>query len=123
MKIGIFGINIGSVANPDSMWEIVRKSEEVGMESIWTGEHVIIPHDYKSRYPYNDGGKLAAKEETNFVDPLITLSHIAGQTNPNIMPWSPAPSASTPWAMSGDCCLRLTSTAQLLESNCKSASV
>ncbi len=80
MKIGIFGINIGGESVARKMLPLAQKAEEVGVESVWTGEHVIVPVDYASRYPYSSDGKLPASPETNFVDPLIALTHIAAQT-------------------------------------------
>ncbi len=47
---------------------------------MWTFEHVIVPVDYKSKYPYSPNGKMGATPETNFIDPLIALTAIAAQT-------------------------------------------
>ena len=52
----------------------------MGFESVWTGEHVAIPQDYVSRYPYNNSGKIGVPMETPFTDPLITLSFVAAHT-------------------------------------------
>ena len=55
-------------------------AESAGVESVWTFEHVIVPVDYKSKYPYSPNGKMGAAPETNFIDPLIALAVIAAQT-------------------------------------------
>ena len=47
---------------------------------MWTFEHVIVPVDYKSKYPYSPNGKMGAAPETNFIDPLIALAVVAAQT-------------------------------------------
>jgi probable F420-dependent oxidoreductase len=52
----------------------------VGIESAWTFEHVMVPEDYASKYPYSADGKMGARPETNFVDPLIALTAIAANT-------------------------------------------
>ena len=52
----------------------------MGFESVWTGEHVAIPQDYVSRYPYNNTGRIGVPMETPFTDPLITLSFVAAHT-------------------------------------------
>jgi len=80
MKIGLFGINMGHSDAAATLPSLVSKLETVGFESVWTGEHVIIPKDYASRYPYNSSGKLGIPVETPFADPLITLSFIAAHT-------------------------------------------
>ena len=80
MKFGIFGINMDDAASPEAMLAVARKAEEVGMDSVWTAEHVIMPLDYRSRYPFGASGKIPVTPETNFADPLISLAHVAAAT-------------------------------------------
>ena len=79
MKVGLIPVNIG-VANAEQMIHMAQVAESVGVESVWTFEHVIVPIDYKSKYPYSPNGKMGATPETNFIDPLIALTAIATQT-------------------------------------------
>lgn len=79
MKVGIIPFNVG-MRDPDRIVSLVRKAEEVGVESAWTFEHVIVPVDYASRYPYSVEGKMAATPETPFVDPLIAIGFAAAHT-------------------------------------------
>jgi len=80
MKIGIVPINVG-IFEPAQITTIAKKAEEVGVESLWTFEHVIVPEGYDSKYPYSKTGKMPATPETPFVDPLIALAHAAAATN------------------------------------------
>ena len=80
MKISIIPINVG-VSSVDAMIGLARKAEDVGVESLWTFEHAIVPNDYSSKYPYSADGKMGVTPETNFVDPLIALSAIARETS------------------------------------------
>ncbi len=80
MKFGLFGINMDDAASPEAMLAVARKAEEVGMDSVWTAEHVIMPLDYRSRYPFGASGKIPVTPETNFADPLISLAHVAAAT-------------------------------------------
>ncbi len=79
MKFGLVPITIG-VAAPEQMITTAQAAEEAGFESVWTFEHVIVPVDYQSKYPYDKTGKMAAAPETPFVDPLIALTAIAAHT-------------------------------------------
>lgn len=79
MKIGLIPANIGSPTG-ELMIGMAKLAEQVGFESIWTFEHVIIPIDYESKYPYSADGKMGVDPEANFVDPLIALSAIAAST-------------------------------------------
>ena len=80
MKVGIIPINIGVEAG-EQIVQIAQLAEGLGYESVWTFEHVIVPVDYESKYPYNDSGKMGAPPETNFVDPLIALTAVSASTS------------------------------------------
>ncbi len=80
MKFGLIPVNIG-VQSPEQMVELAQLAESLRFESVWTFEHVIVPLDYASKYPYNPTGKMGAAPETNFVDPLIALSVVAQATS------------------------------------------
>ena len=80
MKFGLIPVNIG-VTSIEQMTGVAQLAESCGYESVWTFEHVIIPLEYGSKYPYNDDGKMGIAADSNFIDPLIALSHIAAQTS------------------------------------------
>ncbi len=80
MKIGLIPFNM-AVADARQMVAAAQKAEAIGIESLWTFEHVMIPIDYESKYPYNATGKMGAPPETNLVDPLIALAAIASATS------------------------------------------
>jgi probable F420-dependent oxidoreductase len=79
MKFGLIPVNIGFPA--DMMVGFAQAAEQAGVESLWTFEHVMVPLDYQSQYPYNKSGKMGGPPETSFVDPLIALSVIANATS------------------------------------------
>jgi probable F420-dependent oxidoreductase len=79
MKIGLIPVNIG-VDSAADMIGLAQHAESLGYESVWTFEHVIVPLEYASKYPYNTSGKMGAAPETNFIDPLIALTAIATHT-------------------------------------------
>ena len=79
MKVGIIPVNIG-VQSADQIVQTAQFVESLGYESVWTFEHVVVPVNYESKYPYNKSGNMGAAPETNFVDPLIALSAVAAST-------------------------------------------
>lgn len=79
MKFGLIPVNLG-VQNLEQMIGLAQLAEGCGFESVWTFEHVIVPMDYESKYPYNDSGKMGGPPETVFVDPLIALAAVAAST-------------------------------------------
>lgn len=80
MKIGIIPVNVG-VQSLDQLVGLARHAEAHGVESLWTFEHVVMPEDYASKYPYSPNGKMGIPPETPFIDPLIALTAIAAATS------------------------------------------
>ena len=79
MKVGLaFASSIG--VDGATALEICQRAEAAGFESLWGGEHVILPDDIGSRYPYTADGKIPAEPETPIPDPLIWLAFAAAAT-------------------------------------------
>jgi probable F420-dependent oxidoreductase len=79
MKFGLIPINIG-IDSMEQMTGLAQLAEGAGWESVWTFEHVIIPMEYQSKYPYSADGRMAAAPDMVLIDPLIALSAIAAAT-------------------------------------------
>jgi probable F420-dependent oxidoreductase len=76
MKAGLaFGSSI-AINGADSL-ELCRTAESAGFESVWCGEHVIMPDAIDSKYPYTPDGKIPAEPETPIPDPLVWLGFAA----------------------------------------------
>lgn len=81
MRFGIMFANAGPGVDPDHAVELAQRSEAAGFESLWTVEHVVVPADYQSVYPYSADGKMPGGEDSPIPDPLIWLSYVAGVTS------------------------------------------
>ena len=81
MKIGLIGFNINTAAGSDVV-EIGQLAESIGVESLWTFEHVMIPLEYQSKYPYTADGRMGVAPETTMIDPLIGLTTVAAPPKP-----------------------------------------
>ena len=79
MNFALVPVNVG-VPSTEHMLGTARAAEALGFESVWTFEHVIVPVDYSSKYPYNATGKMGIPPETNFVDPLVAVAVTATVT-------------------------------------------
>lgn len=76
MKVGLaFASSVG--LDPISAIEICKRAEAVGFESVWGGEHVVLPDTIVSKYPYTADGKIPAEPDTQIPDPLIWLAYVA----------------------------------------------
>jgi probable F420-dependent oxidoreductase len=80
MKFGLMYANAGPFAYPEMLAHLATTAERVGVESMWSIEHVVIPVGYKSTYPYDPSGKIPAPEQMPMPDPLISLAYAAALT-------------------------------------------
>jgi probable F420-dependent oxidoreductase len=64
--------------NGDFLAFVARLAEELGFDSIWLPEHVVIPARYESRYPYTKEGLPG---DDQWPDPLACLTYAAAVTN------------------------------------------
>ncbi|MGA9277670.1 LLM class F420-dependent oxidoreductase [Ilumatobacter sp.] len=76
MKFGLAFASSIAQEQDDSL-ELCRRAEASGFESLWGGEHVILPTSIESSYPYTADGKIPAEPETPIPDPLIWLAFAA----------------------------------------------
>jgi probable F420-dependent oxidoreductase len=80
MKFGLMFVNSGPFSNPDLLAHLAQTAEGCGFESLWTVEHVVIPKDYQTPYPYSKSGKIPGGEDVPIPDPLLPLSFAAAVT-------------------------------------------
>ena len=80
MKFGIAFATAGPLANPELFETLVRTADEVGIESIWAVEHVVLPAGFKTKYPYSKDGAFPGGERAPIPDPIVALSYAAGMT-------------------------------------------
>jgi probable F420-dependent oxidoreductase len=70
----------GVTADPTWMVEFARHAEEVGFESIYVAEHVVVTAGYASRYPYSGSGRMPLPDDCPIPDPIDLLCFLAGVT-------------------------------------------
>ena len=76
MKFGLAFASSIAIDHQATM-EVCRRAEAAGFESLWGGEHVILPSKIESSYPYTADGKIPAMPDTPIPDPLIWLAFAA----------------------------------------------
>ncbi|HVL81578.1 MAG TPA: LLM class F420-dependent oxidoreductase [Actinomycetota bacterium] len=81
MKVGVAFSNVLLFGTREGARALAQAAERHGVESLWTVEHVVVPKDYDSSYPYSPTGKMPGTEESPIPDPLIWLSYVAAHTD------------------------------------------
>lgn len=72
MRFGLFAINMGPCADARVALRVAQAAEEHGFDSVWTGEHVVLPDPQVAPSP--------VPPETPFLDPAVALTYIASGT-------------------------------------------
>ena len=80
MEFGLAFGNTGPFVDPDAAAQLGRAAESAGLDSLWTVEHVIVPKEYQSSYPYSANGKMPGSHDAPIPDPLIWLTWVGAAT-------------------------------------------
>ena len=72
MKLGLFGIGSGHCADPAVAKRIAQRAEALGFDSLWTGEHVVLPDPRQAPSP--------APPDFAMLHPSTSLAYLAGVT-------------------------------------------
>jgi probable F420-dependent oxidoreductase len=72
MKIALFSMTTGACTYPETAARVARAAEAAGFDSLWGGEHVVLPD------PQAPPSPLAP--EDRIMDPVVTLAFAAAQT-------------------------------------------
>lgn len=81
MKFGIMFANVGPYGLPEGATLLAQGAEQAGFESLWTVEHVVVPKQYNSVYPYSHDGKMPGTEDAPIPDPFVWLAFAAAVTS------------------------------------------
>ena len=73
MNFGLFSMNMGVCSYPEAAIEVARAAEEAGFESLWAGEHVVLPDPQVPPSPMAPGDRS--------LDPVVALTFIAAHTS------------------------------------------
>jgi probable F420-dependent oxidoreductase len=72
MRFGLFSINAYAAAEPRTLARLARAAEAAGFESLWGGEHVVLPDPQAPPSPMAPTDRI--------LDPVIALTYAAAVT-------------------------------------------
>jgi len=76
-----FGFVLPRTTKGQDLCDFARKVEDLGFGSVWAPDHIVIPLDETSQYPYTHDGKFTVSPSDPQLDVLVVLSYIASSTN------------------------------------------
>jgi probable F420-dependent oxidoreductase len=84
VKIGVTVRNFGGFG-PDAdgihgCLSLAGGAEALGFDSVWVTDHVVLPREFRTPYPYNESGVFPFTYQDDIYDPLILMSALAQRT-------------------------------------------
>ena len=83
MRFGVAIGNLGAFGDPagvDACIEVAQAADQLGYDSVWTNDHIVVPTNIESRYPYNETGIFPASPAVRCYEPLVMMSALAAAT-------------------------------------------
>ena len=72
MRLGVFGLNSSATYRPADTARLARLAEQLGFDSVWDGEHVVLPNPRVAPAPMEPTDPI--------LDPLVHLAFVAAAT-------------------------------------------
>jgi probable F420-dependent oxidoreductase len=80
MKFGVMLPQTGRAVRRETVREAARRLEQLGFDSVWVGDHIIMPWRLETPYPYNSSGEFPVPPDRPFLEPLACLAFVAACT-------------------------------------------
>jgi probable F420-dependent oxidoreductase len=81
MKYGLHLPHFGALATPEFMGDTARQAEALGFDSLWLSDHLFVPTEITSEYPYRSDGIIGLDPSQPFHDPFALLPWLAAVTS------------------------------------------
>ena len=71
----------GAMASPDNLRRLAQAAETLDYDHIWVSDHIVIPREVDSFYPYAADGVAPFQHDNTYFEPLAALNFLAGCTD------------------------------------------
>jgi probable F420-dependent oxidoreductase len=78
--IGVTLPTSGGAADPGALGALAQTAEDLGYDSVWISDHVVVPATIASTYPYAADGRFGTSATQAYLEPLTSLGYLAGVT-------------------------------------------
>ena len=80
MELGVILPNSGAFADPGAMLAVAEAAEGLDYAALWTADHLVLPIESATTYPYLRQAKVRLEPTHAFLEPLIALAGVATRT-------------------------------------------
>ena len=79
-----YGLNIpmrGPVATPTAIAALAQRGEQLGFSYLAVPDHIVIPNNIDSRYPYSQTGEFPGGQSGDCLEQLTAMAYVAAVTS------------------------------------------
>jgi probable F420-dependent oxidoreductase len=80
MEVGVTLPTSGPLAGPEAVGAVAAHAEAAGFTSVWVTDHIAIPVQADSAYPYTRDGRPPWEPSVPYLDALTVLAWVAART-------------------------------------------
>ena len=80
MQYGIILPNVGPMARMDILASLSQRAESLGYGGVFLSDHIAIPTELRSPYPYRSDGRFPLTADDLILEPITALSYLAAVT-------------------------------------------
>ena len=81
MHVGLTIPTRGPLATPDNIATLVRRAEELGFDHLSVSDHLVVPRNIDSRYPYSESGAWPGAASGECLEQFTLLAWLAAITS------------------------------------------
>ena len=76
-----YGFALPKSTDGSELVKFAKAVEDLGFESVWVGDHIVLPAEETDQYPYTPDGRFVSRPDDPQLDAFIVLSYIASSTS------------------------------------------
>ncbi len=80
MKYGLFSTFMSPMASPSMLRDFAQQAEDIGLDSLWLGEHVVLFNEMEFPYPGSKDGRIPVPDGGGLLDTVATFGFLANCT-------------------------------------------
>ncbi len=80
MEYGITLPGAGPLATPEALMEVATLAESIGFTSVWVTDHIAIPEETVSQYPYREDRRPPWPASIPYLDAFTALTWVGAVT-------------------------------------------
>ena len=80
MQYGVILPNVGPMATIENLERISRRAEDMGYSGVFLSDHIAVPSELRSAYPYRSDGRFPLSADDLILEPITALAYLAAVT-------------------------------------------